>query len=134
MSVEEYNIVSPLGVRLLLKEWELGSNPQEVTYVDPYNGAVQANPSVRGTKKAHSLPSIGTGCNSPPNQSQCLPLILTANYLASPLVRAYTDRMSLDGTSQWDIVSAKQGILPAASQGFPMDTDTKSSSQDFMII
>jgi len=28
---------SPMGVRLLLKEWEVGTDPREYTYDDPYN-------------------------------------------------------------------------------------------------
>jgi hypothetical protein len=85
---------SPLGVRLLLKEWEVGCNPREYVYVDPYNSGQSA--PVRA-KKGHA--SVNTGRMS--SQSQRPPQILATSTVA-PL-----ERMT---APSWEM-AASQGAL-----------------------
>jgi hypothetical protein len=88
----EDGLDSPLGVRLLLKEWEVGCNPREYVYVDPYNDSGQTAP-VRA-KKGDA--SVNTGRNAFSSQSQRPPQILAT---------------SMDPGPSWKMGAASQGAL-----------------------
>jgi len=54
---QELDVSSPLGVRLLLAEWELGSDPKDYTYRDPYGLAnIDEQPIPQYRKLPAALP------------------------------------------------------------------------------
>jgi hypothetical protein len=49
---EERKLECPLGVRLLLSEWEIGADPREYEYRDPYDNTELPSVPARAAKKA----------------------------------------------------------------------------------
>lgn len=65
-SPEEANETQPLGVRLLLKEWTIGEDPRDYTYVNPYTTAndsfganISRRPTYLATPTEQKPPTIG---------------------------------------------------------------------------
>lgn len=61
---------SPLGVRLLLKDWDIGSDPEKYVYLDVYEGSTNSQPVRRMT------PTHPTEISATPQVSQVPPQIL----------------------------------------------------------
>uniref|UniRef100_A0A0W0FLK0 Uncharacterized protein n=1 Tax=Moniliophthora roreri TaxID=221103 RepID=A0A0W0FLK0_MONRR len=70
--------IAPLGVRLLLKEWELGANPEQMVYKDPYeDDTLQKEPDT-GPRFVHYSPPSPQEAYIPPSQVPPS-LIVTSN-------------------------------------------------------
>lgn len=65
----------PSGVRLLLSQWDVGSNPDEYSYVDPYE-AQDGAPLATSTKAATRQDTHGTGGFT---QQASIPSVITAS-------------------------------------------------------
>ena len=75
----------PLGVRLLLREWETGSDPSEYTYEDPYDESNIDAPAQRLRGKLFKDVSKSQDSNIP-LQSQRPPTILASKTIIPPVL------------------------------------------------
>ena len=75
----------PLGVRLLLKEWVIGSDPSEYTYEDPYDKSNLNPPSQRSGGKLFKDVSKSQD-SAIPFQSQRPPAILASKTIIPPIL------------------------------------------------
>lgn len=111
-----------LGVRLLLKDWEIGTDLANYTYQDPYT--VEARPPPR--KVPHSPPS-GTGAAAPPQlltQAQTQP---TMQDVARPPALASQPSSQPWLASGVRRAADSQGIAPA------MNAQSQTQSGDVMM-
>ena len=111
----------PLGVRLLLQEWESGTDPHEYAYRDPYDDST-ATPAPAPRRAAKEPPHNGApGAKPPPPApSQRPPPLVTANQPAPP-------RNPLVASRSHDVIGSRPpavGSQPANTWGAP------PSSQD----
>ncbi|RDX56514.1 hypothetical protein OH76DRAFT_1426024 [Lentinus brumalis] len=114
----------PLGVRLLLQEWEVGTDPNHYVYRDPYDDAADVRtpaaprPTEQFAQRAPPLNTVPT-----PALTQRPPAIATAAPRAAPAVVASQPlaRRPLAATRSQDALPAQsQGLLNGTSQ--PTDT------------
>lgn len=75
----------PLAVRLLLKEWEIGTDPSEYTYEDPYDESFMDAPTQRPRGKLAKDISKSQD-SAMPSQSQRPPTIFASKLVAPPIL------------------------------------------------
>jgi hypothetical protein len=71
----EAELTTPLGVRLLLKEWETGTNPRDYIYKDPYDDT--SVPDILPRQRTTLRPPVAAQ-NLPITRSQRPPSIVTS--------------------------------------------------------
>lgn len=81
-------VSSPLGVRLLLAEWEVGKSVESYTYRDPYNTTEEDQPSVT-PRRRQVRPTTQTTV-----VSQCPPTVVTAATQRPPTIIAANSQPS----------------------------------------
>ncbi|CDO72935.1 hypothetical protein BN946_scf185002.g120 [Trametes cinnabarina] len=132
--------VTSLGVRLLLQEWDVGTDPYQYVYRDPYDQTVApparaqrpAKPSVP-TQQA-TQPVVETGLR-PPAQSQRPPAIASSQPRAPPAIGASepsVPRKPLVAARSHDVLVPPSSlrVLPSGSQ--PSESIPPPPSQEFM--
>jgi hypothetical protein len=120
---------SPMGVRLLLKEWEVGTDPREYTYDDPYN---ESNSDAVYIPRSRGIESsTQTTQKIMPTQSQRPPLVIASKSLIPPTMSAtgVPARQRLPIQSQG--LTDKAPLFRTGSQT-TRDPGNGVSSQDFM--
>ncbi|KAK7054775.1 hypothetical protein VNI00_003238 [Paramarasmius palmivorus] len=116
------NEISPLGVRLLLKEWELGTNPDEMVYKDPYDDQTQeAVIGPWGTRmyKNWVQPSSPEEAYVTPSEAKVPPTVMTSTSVINM-------RKQLKAAMQAQIPAV--GSQPMQGQGG--DSQSQSQSQE----
>lgn len=115
----------PLGVRLLLKEWDVGADPNGYTYIDPYDESDHVATAVRRLK---SPPQTFAPAQT---QSQRPPLVVASKLLASqvappPVAPKQVGIVKPQGSAS--------GIstLRTGSQPIVRDLPSDASQQDYM--
>ena len=110
---------SPLGVRLLLKDWDIGSDPEKYVYLDVYEGSTNSQP-VRRMTPTHPTPILAI-----PQVSHVPPQILpsTSAFLSRNAVGFGSQQNLASGVptnSSWsqELVASTQ-VLPGAHGGRP---------------
>lgn len=110
------DFTSPLGVRLLLKDWDIGSDPEKYVYLDVYDGSTNSQPVRRMT---HTQP---TEISATPQVSQVPPQILpsTSAFLPRNTVGFGSQQNLASGVPTWsqELVASTQ-VLPGAYGGRP---------------
>lgn len=120
---------SPLGVQLLLKEWEVGADPRRYTYEDPYSDSYGSVVPKRHSKdKGSSKETIQV---TMPGQSRRPPVIITSKALVPP-VTTLSALPPHERHSTQPQVSAKRDLFRTGSRMTPNDPGIGTSSQDFM--
>ncbi|PSR83106.1 hypothetical protein PHLCEN_2v5910 [Hermanssonia centrifuga] len=87
----------PLGVRLLLKEWEVGSDPQTYTHQDPYDSSGPTAAVSRGINKATTEGSTELKSQFQPQRA---PPVIVAAPMAPPAIVSTQLRPPLLAQSQ----------------------------------
>ncbi len=127
---------TPRGVRLLLQEWDVGSNPHEYVYYDPYDDS----PPIPAAAPRHAAKRPAAG--EPPEQARAStqiptqrpPAVATSIPHAHPVIAASqhtipTRRPLLAARSEGDLVSPPPAPPMVSSQ--PTDVwPAPPSSQD----
>lgn len=121
---EDFN--GPLGVRLLLKEWNIGADPDDYTYEDPYE---ESKANVPARRRQHTTPLTQTQ-GTIATQSQRPPMVIASKSLIPPIA-------SFRDVPSWNAIGAesqpqmsKVPVLRTGSQ--VIVNDVTPSSQDFL--
>ncbi|KAH0827044.1 hypothetical protein J3R83DRAFT_4727 [Lanmaoa asiatica] len=120
-------VTSPLGVRLLLAEWELGTDPKDYTYRDPYDLAdIDAQP-IPEYRRPLAAPPVTQKKQVPPQRPPLVvaaatqpPVIHTVEYATSQTVqrtRSQQFESGFDAFSQEPMASTQ--TLPGPFGGRP---------------
>ena len=119
----------PLGVRLLLKDWEVGTDPSEYSYDDPYDESYSDVAPIRRTRNVESS-TQGTQ-STMPTQSQRAPLVIASKPSTLPIVNlaevAIHERFGIRPQS-----STRPPVFRTGSQIMANDATIGASSQDAM--
>jgi len=107
-------LTSPLGVRLLLKEWEIGADPLDYAYQDPYNGSFQQNPTSTSSTQ-------GTTSRMTQTNSRLPPPVVASNTFQPTVVQT-------ESATRWPFVAQSQGSMPRAD----LHLGAESGSQPYM--
>lgn len=75
---------APLGVRLLLKEWDIGGDPHDYTYEDPYDESYDENPVRHPKTTEKSTQATKSLQAAAPVQSHRPPLVVSSRSLIPP--------------------------------------------------
>ncbi|CCM04730.1 uncharacterized protein FIBRA_06918 [Fibroporia radiculosa] len=108
----------PLGVRLLVKEWEVGSDPQEYVYDDPYDAdTVTHAATIHLRMKGMPVNPSSQGMTQPSMQPQRPPTIVPALALAPPAIitsqpSAPAPRRTLDIARSQEYVFDESQLFP----------------------
>jgi hypothetical protein len=130
VSPASQDLESPLGVRLLLKEWDVGADLHEYTYEDPYDESYQDSTPIRRSRNIES--SVQATQTTMPTQSQRPPLVIASKSLVPPTVPV-PDIPTLDRPgAQFQGLMNRAPMVRTASQTTAKDPDVGASSQDFM--
>jgi hypothetical protein len=117
----------PLGVRLLLKDWEVGANPREYTYEDPYDESYRDVVPIRRSRNIES--STQTTMLT---QLQRPQLVVTSKSLIPPIL-GFPDVPTHEGLGiQTQGSTYRAPMLRTGSQVTANDPGVGASSQDFM--
>ena len=89
----EYEVELPLGVRLLLTEWEVGTDPAGYAYADPYGQGASGQVTTPNTKSRSGPTTDGMNKQLPPvvqssRNPQTPPTIVPAAKRAPPVVKS----------------------------------------------
>ncbi|KAF9500436.1 hypothetical protein BDN71DRAFT_1462559, partial [Pleurotus eryngii] len=105
---------TPLGVRLLLKEWDVGANPHEYIYHDPYDDSSPQLALLRSIKETSSKPTEASKLLS---QSQRPPTVIPAKSLIPTIKKqpelSMRTRMTFGSFSQVPAFQATSTSQPA---------------------
>ncbi|SJL00535.1 uncharacterized protein ARMOST_03848 [Armillaria ostoyae] len=108
---DDPEMACPLGVRLLLKEWDAGADPDTYVYADPYGDPTEEPTKIQLPKPKSSLPK-STQPKRPP--------VVVASSAMVPLVQPASSRGSLFPQSQPAVVPVLRAITQSqASTAFP---------------
>ncbi|KII88338.1 hypothetical protein PLICRDRAFT_110552 [Plicaturopsis crispa FD-325 SS-3] len=97
---------SPLGVRLLLKEWEVGVDPEDFEYTDPYDNSVPHVIPERQQRRKKPTTDEDSTQQIDPTQSQCPPLVIAARAAQSSRTLAFGSQPTMA-----DIPPSSQDIM-----------------------
>lgn len=117
----------PLGVRLLLQEWEVGTSPLDYNYVDPYDGSPQEARPSRRTNRPHASQTTREPAQGLAH-SQRPPLVVPSYSIAPPVLQPDTRRPVVTQSQGFELPKAFQ---PFGSQLPTVDLAVLRSSQDF---
>ncbi|KAF7440708.1 hypothetical protein PC9H_001055 [Pleurotus ostreatus] len=108
---------TPLGVRLLLKEWDVGANPHEYIYHDPYDDSSPQLTLLRSIEEPSSKP---TEASKLPSQSQRPPTVIPAKSLIPTIKKqpelSMRTRMTFGSFSQAPAFQATSTSQPAGPE------------------
>lgn len=124
---EQEQGICPIGVRLLLKDWEVGTNPDKFTYIDPYDES-QPQP-IRHRK--FSPPRVGPATQTHATaQSQPIgpPVVVPLGFTVPPAANGHAQRPPFVAQSQPSAVA--QPMRMSNTQGAESNS---AFSQDFMM-
>ncbi|PBK78301.1 hypothetical protein ARMSODRAFT_874096 [Armillaria solidipes] len=108
---DDPEMACPLGVRLLLKEWDAGADPDTYVYADPYGDPTEEPTKIQLPKPKSSLPK-STQPKRPP--------VVVASSAMVPLVQPASDRGTLFPQSQPAVVPVLRAITQSqTSTAFP---------------
>ncbi|KAJ7162551.1 hypothetical protein C8R43DRAFT_990633 [Mycena crocata] len=126
-SDEEKEDSMPMGVRLLLKDWDVGTDPRDFAYIDPYDGAPLEPAPIRRRRASPDRPIADT--QRPPlivtaNQFELGPRFLSQDTKFQPQPQLLTGSQPIavhDGLEEMsqDFMASTQ-ILPGAYGGRPV--------------
>ncbi|KAI0362386.1 hypothetical protein OH77DRAFT_1441905 [Trametes cingulata] len=130
--------ITPLGVRLLLQEWEVGTDPNQYVYHDPYDESGEVPVRIQRPVKTVTGKEVQvTKDPRPPTQVQTQrpPAIASFMPKARPVIAAASQpslpRKPLIATRSQDTLATAPRVPPSGSQ--PADTWAAApSSQEFM--
>ncbi|TDL24836.1 hypothetical protein BD410DRAFT_837750 [Rickenella mellea] len=133
---EEEAVDMPMGVRLLLSEWDVGSNPDEYQYVDPYDAEEShAGIGQSGTRNPR-VPRVPehsvAGQSTIPPQPHQPPLVIPASSLKPPAPSKPPKIQSQRLTSGSQPLASPQGFQFSHGASQPDPHHPPDSSQDFM--
>ncbi|KAI0333487.1 hypothetical protein GY45DRAFT_1296833 [Cubamyces sp. BRFM 1775] len=139
--VDSVKTIAPLGVRLLLQEWDIGTDPYEYVYCDPYDETAEsANRIQRPAKPALPKDAPTIKETGPPTQTQIQrpPAIASSTVARGPPPIAASQPTAprkplIAARSHGSLVSTPQRALPSGSQ--PLDAQAVGPpppSQEFM--
>ncbi|KAL4258116.1 hypothetical protein AB1N83_008363 [Pleurotus pulmonarius] len=116
---------TPLGVRLLLKEWDVGANPHEYIYRDPYDDSSPQSTLLRSIKEPSSKPAEASKL---PSQAQRPPTVIPAKSLIPTIKKqpelSMRTRMTFGSFSQvpaFQATSTSQPVELEESQHYHED-------------
>ncbi|OSD08614.1 hypothetical protein PYCCODRAFT_1380319 [Trametes coccinea BRFM310] len=140
-STDPTKSVVPLGVRLLLQEWDVGTNPYEYVYRDPYDDTAEPpartqrpmKPFTPAQKEAQSSMEMGVAGQ---NQMQRPPAIASSTPRAPPAIAAsqpVVPRKPLVAARSHDVLvpPSSPRVLPSGTQK-GRSTPFPPPSQDLM--
>ncbi|KAI9057898.1 hypothetical protein FKP32DRAFT_1597859 [Trametes sanguinea] len=133
--------VVPLGVRLLLQEWDVGADPYQYVYRDPYDDTVEPSARTQRPMKAsppaqkEAQPSKEMGVTAQ-TQMQRPPAIASSNPRAPPAIAAsqpLVPRRPLAAARSHDVLvpPSPPRVMPSGTQP-SKSTPLPPPSQDFM--
>lgn len=109
---QDPGVSSPLGVRLLLAEWELGADPEDYTYRDPYGLADIDERPIPQYRRPPTAPSMSQKKQMPAQQP--------------PVVAAATQPPIVQIVERAPITVQSQAVQRTHSQQFELGLDTFS--------
>ncbi|KAI0807584.1 hypothetical protein C8Q74DRAFT_1313323 [Fomes fomentarius] len=122
--------ITPLGVRLLLQEWELGTDPNQYVYHDPYDDPAEApGPAPRRSGKEPARePSAGRTAAVPAYTQRPPTIVSSAPHVIAAASQTTVTRKPLAAARSLDTLSAHPngGSQPTNAWGAP------PSSQEIM--
>lgn len=139
---EERVLSFPISVRLLLKDWEVGVDPQEFVYIDPYDDTTE--PNLRRPLKAKpAFSSREEGAQTFAAQSQRPPMVVASNSISIPTdaARSVPTRIQSQGLphieSQFSVPSTGASqelvtstqVLPGPYGGRPIASKKKAAKK-----
>lgn len=120
----------PIGVRLLLKEWELGADPRDYSYEDPYDESYR-DASPVGRSKNMETSTQATQATMPA-QSQRPPLVMASKSLNTPTA-PFSNVLAHDRLGMQSQGSTNRApIFRTGNQITANDPGIGASSQDFV--
>lgn len=121
------SLTLPLGVRLLLSEWRLGEDPQEYTYVDPYDTSAAPSRPIAQQPRKRTPPHVAPQ----PSRIQKPPTIAVKAAPAAPPAIAVTQPSKPALVSAVPHLPQSQQPLPRIPQpgSQPTHTGWSNSSQ-----
>lgn len=113
----------PMGVQLLLKEWDVGTDPRDYTYADPYNDLDHGTTTARRLRSPLQSPQTVAL-----TQSQRPPLVIASKPFVSQVVPFPA------ASKPGGILKPASGmpILRTGSQSIVRDLTFNASQQDYM--
>lgn len=131
-NTEEEELMSPLGVRLLLKDWEVGTEPQDFTYRDPYRDPCDGltEERIRRPKFMPASQKAASAPKKPSTQPQRPPSIVASSSIVPAIPPESASRLPFGAPLQGSTTLAR--CIPTGSQVIMAGSGFHASSQDFM--
>ncbi|KAH9901571.1 hypothetical protein C8Q73DRAFT_678269 [Cubamyces lactineus] len=137
--VDTVKTMAPLGVRLLLQEWDIGTDPHEYVYRDPYDEMAEPLDQVRRPAKP-ALPKDAPTIKEPgpPTQTQIQrpPAIASSTIARGPppiaSQPAAPRKPLVAARSHGSLVTGPQRAIPSGSQPLDAQAVGLPPSQEFM--
>ncbi|KAI0273383.1 hypothetical protein BC834DRAFT_840342 [Gloeopeniophorella convolvens] len=127
-AADSSDVELPAVVRLLLTEWDVGSDPESYAYHDPYS---DQRPAASSPIPNSPIRKRGARSQPPPTQSQRPPMVVTA--AAPPIIAHSQPAPSFSmPSSQPALRRPAAGSLDAAGFSQALDSELRSQSQTFM--
>lgn len=126
--------ITPLGVRLLLQEWELGTDPNQYVYHDPYDDPAEApGPAPRRSgKEPARKPSAGRTAAVPASTQRPPTIVPSAPHVVAATSQPTVTRKPLAAARSLDTLSAhpNNGSQPTNAWGAaPSSQEIMASTQ-----
>ncbi|KAI0372898.1 hypothetical protein BV20DRAFT_990286 [Pilatotrama ljubarskyi] len=138
-TAEVAKAITPLGVRLLLQEWEVGTDPAQYTYHDPYDEKAEVPVRLQRPVKVPIVKEgqYTKGSGSPATiQTQRPPAIAPSVPKAPPTIvtasQPFLPRRPLIATRSQDVLATTPHVPPSGSQPADSSAAPPSSQQEFM--
>ena len=116
----------PMGVRLLLKDWEVGADPGEYVYEDPYEESYREVVPIRRSKNIKSFTQT-----TMPTQLQRPPLVIASKSLAAPVALPNVPAQERLST-QPQVPTNRAPMFRTGSQITANDSTVGTASQEFV--
>lgn len=110
---QDVNFSSPLGVRLLLREWEVGTDVESYTYHDPYN--TEGDGSIAPPRE-RTLPTAPVATQTTTTTSQRPPLIVVGFEPRPPPIHTAQNHWGRSGTQPQGFTTNIHENYPEPSQ------------------
>jgi hypothetical protein len=117
---QETEFSTPLGVRLLLREWEVGTDVESYAYHDPYN--TEGGDLVYPPSQQRSLPTAPVLMQKTTTSSQRPPLVVTGSAPRPSPTRVAHRPWEMSGTQPQGVTLIPHGNYPEPSQGLMTST------------
>lgn len=114
----------PLGVRLLLRDWEVGSDPEGYAYEDPYDSTAVTAPPV-----AHRIPAAGGNIKTGMPPSCAPPTLAQAAQIPHSIAFSRPPNISHTQPSHFGITTGDHRVAPLGSQPAALDVPAYLSQE-----